>query len=283
MAFVRVKRIRGREYAYLVASRWDPKRKASRQVTLKYLGPAGDVTIEDVPKEYRTHRVRTFLRRRAMRGASQRAREVAALRDRLLRAILDGDRDATTDTMNAGLEAFDLDGLYLDVVAPAMRAVGDLWEDGAIPVSQEHLASNLVAQHLDHFNAAVRLVRPPHGTAAVCTAPGEEHSLSGKVLEGLLTRRGYRPMNVSASAPLDSIVGFLESRRPDVVLISVTMEEHLPSARRLAAAVRKRLPSAQVLVGGQAAPRAKPRDFPSTTLVAPERTLEALDALPVRH
>lgn len=279
MAFVRVKRIKGHEYAYLVESRWDPRRKTSRQVTIKYLGRADELTLESIPRRYRSARVRAFLRRQSARNVARRGRTVEGLRDRLLRAILAADRDATTSLMNEGFETLGLDALYLEVVTPAMRAIGDLWEGGTIPVSQEHAASNLVIQNLDHMNAAIRILRPPRGTAALCTPPGEEHALATKVLEGLLARRRYRPLNASSSAPLESIVGYLAGLAPEVVLISITMEEHLPSTKRLTAALRRELPSATLLVGGQAVHRARQKDFPGVALVRPEATLQALDGL----
>ena len=48
MAYIRVKKVKGLEYYYLVKSQWDPIRKVSNQYTIKYLGKASDVTINDV-------------------------------------------------------------------------------------------------------------------------------------------------------------------------------------------------------------------------------------------
>ena len=55
MAYIRVKKVKGLEYYYLVKSQWDPIRKVSNQQTIKYLGKASDVTINDVPFEYRNN------------------------------------------------------------------------------------------------------------------------------------------------------------------------------------------------------------------------------------
>jgi MerR family transcriptional regulator, light-induced transcriptional regulator len=53
MAYIRVKKVKGLEYYYLVKSQWDPIRKVSNQHTIKYLGKASNVKINDVPFEYR--------------------------------------------------------------------------------------------------------------------------------------------------------------------------------------------------------------------------------------
>ena len=53
MAYLRVKSIRGQKYLYLVKSSWDAKKKTSKQTIIKYLGIESDVTINDVPEDYR--------------------------------------------------------------------------------------------------------------------------------------------------------------------------------------------------------------------------------------
>jgi MerR family transcriptional regulator, light-induced transcriptional regulator len=53
MAYIRNKKVKGIDYAYLVQSIWDAKRNMSRQQTIKYLGKASQITIEDIPEEYR--------------------------------------------------------------------------------------------------------------------------------------------------------------------------------------------------------------------------------------
>lgn len=53
MVYIRNKKVKGIDYAYLVQSVWDPKRNMSRQQTIKYVGKASQITIEDIPEEYR--------------------------------------------------------------------------------------------------------------------------------------------------------------------------------------------------------------------------------------
>jgi hypothetical protein len=53
MVYIRNKRVKGIDYAYLVQSVWNHKRNTSRQRIIKYLGKASQITIEDIPEEYR--------------------------------------------------------------------------------------------------------------------------------------------------------------------------------------------------------------------------------------
>ena len=62
MVYIRNKRVKGIDYAYLVQSLWDPKRNTSRQQMIKYLGNASQVTIENIPQEYRKDsKILTFI------------------------------------------------------------------------------------------------------------------------------------------------------------------------------------------------------------------------------
>lgn len=53
MVFIRNKRIKGTDYAYLVHNKWDSDRNTSRQIIIKYLGKSSSVSIDDIPEEYR--------------------------------------------------------------------------------------------------------------------------------------------------------------------------------------------------------------------------------------
>ena len=55
MVFIRVKKVKNIDYLYLVQSKWNPHKKISTQITIKYLGKAANVTVEDIPVEYKNN------------------------------------------------------------------------------------------------------------------------------------------------------------------------------------------------------------------------------------
>ncbi len=279
MAFVRLKRIRGREYAYLVESKWDAERRTSHQVTLRYLGPADDVRMEDVPPEYRNDGVRAFILRHSARAEDRRLETAARFREALQAALVAGDRSKTAQVAEDAIKTVGLDAFYADVLTPTMRTIGDLWKRGDLTVSMEHLASNIVRELVDSVNARVRVARHFKGTAVLCTPQGEMHSLWAKVLEGLLLRRGFRSWNIAASAPTESIVHFIASKKPDIVLVSLTIPQYLPALRRLLAALEGRRVRATILVGGQGVEGLSADDLPKGVTLVPNGSLETLDRL----
>lgn len=283
MAFIRTKRLKGREYAYLVESVWDPEKRASRQHTIKYLGPAEKVKLEDVPEEYHNDRVRAFILRNSDLAADRRARFIADLNDRLLTAVLDGNVRRTKTAAAQGLKSLGVNQLYVHAITQVMYTVGEMWSRRDIYVSHEHLATNTMTQAVVDMNAAIRWTGRKRGTAIVCTPDGERHKFAAQVLRGLLLNRGFETLDISDSAPTDSIVAFVEARQPDVVLVSVTMTEHLPMASRLLSAIQGAVPEARVVVGGQGVMEAGLKQIPGGVLIAGPDTLEALDHLSADH
>ena len=62
MVYIRSKKVKGIDYAYLVQSVWDHKNSTSKQQIIKYLGKTTNVTIEDIPEEYRRDpKITTFI------------------------------------------------------------------------------------------------------------------------------------------------------------------------------------------------------------------------------
>lgn len=277
VAFLRIKRIRGRDYAYLVESRWDAERRTSRQVTLQYVGPAEGIRLEDVPVEYRDGRARAFVLQHSAKAESRRLETVANLRERLQAALVEGERVRTSLVAEEALRTVGLDTFYVEILTPVMHAIGELWRQGDLTVSMEHLASNIVRELLDSLNARIRVTRPPRGTAVLCTPQGEMHALAAKVLEGLLLQRGFRSWNIAASAPTDSITDFIVAKKPDLVLVSLTIPQYVPSLKRLLMALRDRKARGQILVGGQGVRRLSAGDFPGRVAVVSDGSLAALD------
>ena len=284
MAFLRVKHIRGRDYAYLVESKWDPQRRTSRQVTIQYVGPMDAIRLEDVPLEYRDDRVRAFILQHSAKAEDRRQQMAAGFRNRLEAALVTGDRVKTSLVAEEAKGLLGLDAFYVDELTQAMHAIGVLWEQGELTISMEHLASNIIAELLDSLNARIRVIRKPQGTAVLCTPQGEMHSLAAKVLEGLLLERGYRSWNIAASAPTESIADFIVARRPNLVLVSLTIPLYLQSLKRLIGAMLERKVRARVLVGGQGLRGLSPEDLPRDVVVVSDGSLEALDrACGIRH
>lgn len=181
---------------------------------------------------------------------------MSAANDAYLQALRAGDRRAAFGVLDKALdEGAELSALYLDVVQPAMREIGRLWQDNALTVAEEHLATAITESAMNRLFERVfvwRDTRTP--TLLAACAAEERHQLGLRMLCDLLEMEGWETTYLGASVPIESLVGLVQARQPDAVAISATIAPHLPRVRDAIQAIRAApLPRQPVIVvGGRA-------------------------------
>jgi methanogenic corrinoid protein MtbC1 len=171
----------------------------------------------------------------------------------LLEALRAGDSGAARALVGrmqtAGIAASDI---YLQILAPAMVAIGELWERNELTVAEEHLATaiteRLIASLSPSFEPAGTC--GALGTALIGCVAGERHMLGARMLADLLRLRGWRVLDLGADVPGADWVKLAARFHADLAAISVNMPGNLASARELVAQLRAANPSILVLVGG---------------------------------
>ena len=255
MAFLRVKGARGRPYAYLVENVWHPASGQPRQRVLSYLGRLDRVRPEHLPGEHRTPEIlRTLSERQGAEKTRVRAavdRHRALLTDVLLR----GDAGRARAVARAAVREVGKEEFLHQVLSETMREVGRRWSEGTATISQEHLATSIIANFLSRLNGSLRSKTSTGPEVVVCVPEGEYHTLPLLLAEGSLLEKGYRVVNIGASAPSESTAAFVRARGPFGILISVTQPACLEGARVLARRLRRDLSEARIAVGGQAVER----------------------------
>lgn len=251
MVYLRAKVVRGEKYLYLVKSVWDAKRSTSKQETVKYLGKASDITKDDIPQDYRDDpKIISFLASDDAMDLKKREENLSDLRDQLLRCFMRGDvEDAKkvyeSYSMHSGTTNF-----FEKILTPVMYKVGDLWAKNRISVADEHVCSN-VANTLVKIIFERNITRPTKKKILVCTPDGEHHNLGANILESHLSCHGFKVYNLSPSEPHESIVRYIESAKPDAVLVSITLTDNIKPGQRLVKKIKERT-NVPIFVGGQA-------------------------------
>jgi len=138
------------------------------------------------------------------------------------------------------------------VVAPALRTVGKLWNEGCVSVAEEHVATGLAQQLMRARFPAVH--SSEEETVAVVVPGGELHTVGAEIVRDFLRLKGYRVFYTGAGTPLDGLLELLDHHQVSFLLISTTMPSALLDVVDLVQAVRKRLGEhrPRILVGGQA-------------------------------
>lgn len=176
-----------------------------------------------------------------------------ALAARYLDALVAGDRrEAFRIVLDEGLgRGVSVKNLHLDVIQPAQREVGRLWEENLLSVAEEHLAtaiSQLVMAHLyPHLPR-----RPANGRrVVVACVEGELHDVGARMGADFLEMAGYEVRFLGANVPTDSLVDLVVRERPDALGLSVVLRDHAPAALEVVAQAREALGSElAVLLGG---------------------------------
>jgi MerR family transcriptional regulator, light-induced transcriptional regulator len=258
MVYIRNKKVKGIDYAYLVQSVWDPKRNMSRQQTIKYLGKASQITIEDIPEEYRDDtKILAFV---AAFSSYQEERKslVSKIQEEMFAQLTNCNVTGLVDIYEKYSKLFGLTEFYDKLLKPVMYRIGDLWQQGQLDVATEHASTNTAISLIKIINERLTVRTTEPGTsseykAVICTPDGELHGLACNMIESLLLNKGFKVYNISTSIPTDYIVDYIRDLQPDIIFISITLVENIRSAERLVqqihAKYNNKLP---IVVGGSA-------------------------------
>ena len=174
-------------------------------------------------------------------------------------------------------------GTYERVVAtqltPALRALGRAWEEGAVSVAGEHLASNAVQRRLA---AAFQAAGTPLGERPVLVGmpPGSHHELGSLIFATAARRDGMAVAYLGADLPLPDWVAAVGRTGARAVVIGALMPADGAAARSVAAGLRAASPNLLIAFGGLAAPEPEAADLGAgLALRLPEDIAGAVQAL----
>jgi MerR family transcriptional regulator, light-induced transcriptional regulator len=258
LVYIRNKQVKGINYAYLVQSIWDSKRNMSRQQTIKYLGNASRITIEDIPEEYRDDsKILTFIS--AFSSYDQKNKIlISNIQEEMFTLLTDCNIGGLVGLYEKYSKLFDLTNFYEKLLKPVMYRIGDLWEQGKLDVASEHASTNTAIGLIKVINERItNRVRTcelsSQNKSVICTPDGELHGLACNMIESILLSKGFKVYNISTSIPTEYIIDFMRDSQPDIIFISITLVENIKAAERLIHKIHQkynnRLP---VVVGGSA-------------------------------
>jgi methanogenic corrinoid protein MtbC1 len=237
---------------------WDPGRNTSRQQTIKYLGNASQVTIEDIPVEYRNDsKILTFISAFSSFQEEKKAL-ILKIQEEMFMLLTDCNIGSLVGLYEKYSKLFGLTEFYDKLLKPVMYRIGDLWELGKLDVATEHASTNTAISLIKTVNERMTTrtrkdVISSRHKAVVCTPDGELHGLACNMIESLLLSKGFKVYNISTSIPTEYIIDYIRDLEPDIVFVSITLAENIKSAERLIQQIHlkynNKLP---VVVGGSA-------------------------------
>jgi len=146
------------------------------------------------------------------------------LREKLVESLLLRDLVRADTTLGEALALSSPEDLILDVIGPALAAIGDAWEDGQINIATEHLATNYLRQRLLMWMVSGPPPRTVNPIVLAC-APNEWHEGSLLILGALLRRRRWPVAYLGQAVPLPDLAGFVRELKPSMI-VAIAMTEN---------------------------------------------------------
>ncbi len=191
---------------------------------------------------------------RAKPGAGARRRDYAG---EIVTHLVAGDEAESWRLLQEALSsAFVPEQLYLEVLGPALHAIGDGWESGSLSVADEHRASAVVNRLIGRLGPLFTRRGTPRGLLVLGAPAGDRHSLPSALVADPLRGRGFAVADLGADVPPESFAEILtRDDRARAVGIVVSVDFAVEVVASTVAAIRavSRVP---VLVGGCAIPDA---------------------------
>lgn len=171
----------------------------------------------------------------------------ARLADRLLAADEGGATRLVDDALAGGVSAEDM---CVDVIADAMRRVGEAWERGDASIGDEHQARVIASRLVAHL--APQLTRRGRKRAPIVlgSVVGDQHDLPVGLMAATLRGRGHRVIELGADSPPAAFAGAVRHNMPVHAVGIYAAQESDASIIDTIGAVRDVAQDVPILVGG---------------------------------
>lgn len=155
-----------------------------------------------------------------------------------------------------------LDAIYLQLVAPAARRLGELWVDDTVDFTAVTAGLGRLHAVVRHLSPSFRMGVDDHGLATrgrgmlrralLAPVAGEQHTLGCVMIEDYFSRAGWDVLGWPLAADRE-LVDLVRHDYYELVGLSVSCENRLPVLEQQIAAVRRasRNRSLLILVGGR--------------------------------
>lgn len=177
--------------------------------------------------------------------------------DELARQFVDGaaalDSAAVEHAIDQMLARGSFEAAMQHGVYPALRALGDAWQDGVVSVAGEHATSAAVARRLGAAFDAAATPAPRGRRVLVGLPPDARHEFGALGFAVALKRAGHAVDYLGSDLPVADWVAAAETADARAAVIGVPREADAPCAGAVAAALRQDRPKMLVAFGGAGA------------------------------
>lgn len=177
--------------------------------------------------------------------------------ERFSRIVLTQPEDTALAFIHALLESgFPLESIYLDLLAPSARWLGQQWTDDELSFTDVTIALTRLQRLMRVLSGMPRPKEQSGGAATgpilLAAMPNDQHMFGILMLEEFCRREGFDVLCLPACSRHDLMLA-VRRRKPAIVGLSVSVDERLDDLRAVIAEIRQAsMPqSLMVMVGGR--------------------------------
>jgi len=145
--------------------------------------------------------------------------------------------------------------VYIDLLGPVLRDVGERWSTSELTVADEHRATTAARRLVGRLSPRFTRVGRPRATVLVGGAAGDHHELPLAMLSDVLRGAGYHVIDLGPNTPIESFVETAQRSPSSVIGISAATRQAARQAKATVIALRTAHRPEPILVGGPAIDR----------------------------
>jgi excisionase family DNA binding protein len=184
-------------------------------------------------------------------GTGAGPRSIGKAADALLDSLKSGDGDRVRRIVfDLFLSGNGIVRICDDLVAPALREIGDGWACGAVQVYQEHRACEVLNRVLYDLRQILPPSPPDAPLAMGGTPPGDQYRLATLMVELVLVEQGWNAVSLGSSLPYNTLAAAVRIDSPALFWLSYTAPEPVEASREGLAAILEAAPASMAVVLG---------------------------------
>lgn len=145
-----------------------------------------------------------------------------------------------------------LEDIYVEILQEVMKEIGELWHKNLITVDQEHYATSITQVVMSQFYDIIFSTDRNGHKLLVCSVGSELHEMGARMVSDIFEYNGWDSTYLGAAVPEKVFLKSIQSHKPDLVVLSVTMPQHLKSCLSLVEKIANLDNPPKIAVGGRA-------------------------------
>jgi len=182
------------------------------------------------------------------------ARPDKTIEERIHEAIINGERDQIISLLDdASSRKVSARTLVDEVMVPAIRKVGELYEQKTYFLPQLIASAETMKRAFEHIQPLIRKEGDStvsKGKILLTTVKGDIHDIGKNIVALMLKNNGFEVVDLGKDIPPEVIIKAIDQHRPDVVGLSALMTTTMVNMRKAIEQVRLAGMICEFMVGG---------------------------------